>query len=81
MRVNPAVVTLSAPESMQAWVLGKPGELILTRKPTPVPNKSEVPVRIDAIAICATDLDNIYHRPPTLIEGGLPFQQELDPRP
>ena len=30
------------PERMQAWVLGDPGQLLLTRKPVPVPAKSEV---------------------------------------
>src|SRR3974390_2466695 len=34
------------PESMQAWVLGDPGQLIPTRKPVPMPGRSEVMVRI-----------------------------------
>ncbi|MBV9348156.1 MAG: zinc-binding dehydrogenase [Pseudolabrys sp.] len=67
------------PDKMKAWVLGNPGELIYTDKTVPVPKKAEVLVRIDAIAICATDLDNIYHGPPALIEGGKPFNKNWTP--
>jgi threonine dehydrogenase-like Zn-dependent dehydrogenase len=67
------------PDKMKAWVLGSPGELKLTEKPVPVPKRAEVLVRIDAVAICATDLDNIYHGPPALIEGGLPFNKNWTP--
>ena len=67
------------PERMKAWVLGDPGELTLTDKPVPVPNRAEVLVRIDAVAICATDLDNIYHGPPALIQGGPPFNKNWTP--
>jgi L-iditol 2-dehydrogenase len=66
-------------DRMKAWVLGDPGELKLTEKPVPVPKKAEVLVRIDAVAICATDLDNIYHGPPAMIEGGLPFNKNWTP--
>jgi D-arabinose 1-dehydrogenase-like Zn-dependent alcohol dehydrogenase len=45
------------PDTQRAWVLGDPGELTLVQKAVPVPKKAEVLVRIDAIAICATDLD------------------------
>ena len=47
------------PDTMKAWVLGDPGQLSLTDKPVPVPSKAEVLVRIDAVAICATDLEII----------------------
>jgi L-iditol 2-dehydrogenase len=67
------------PDTMKAWVLGDPGQLILKSKPVPVPAKAEVLIRIDAVAICATDLDNIYHGPPALIEGGLPFNKNWTP--
>ena len=43
------------PDTMKAWVLGDPGELSLTDKPVPVPKSAEVLVRIDGVAICATD--------------------------
>ena len=59
------------PTTMKAWVLGDPGQLSLSEKPVPVPKKAEVLVRIDAVAICATDLEIIYHGPPASIQGGL----------
>jgi L-iditol 2-dehydrogenase len=67
------------PDTMRAWVLGDPGELKYTTKTTPVPKKAEVLLRIDAVAICATDLDNIYRGPPAMIEGGLPFNKNFIP--
>ena len=67
------------PDMQKAWVLGDPGQLVLKEKPVPVPGKAEVLVRIDAIAICATDLEVIYHGPPALIEGGLPFNKNWTP--
>ena len=36
-------------------------------------------MRIDAVAICATDLDVIAHGPPALIQGGLPFNKNWTP--
>ena len=45
----------------------------------PVPKKAEVLVRIDAVAICATDLEIIYHGPPASIQGGLPFNKNFTP--
>ena len=50
---------MPVPDTMKAWVLGDPGELKLTDKPVPVPKRAEVLVRIDAVAICATDLEII----------------------
>ena len=67
------------PEMMKAWVLGDPGQLSFVEKPVPVPKKAEVLVRIDAVAICATDLDNIYHGPPAMIQGGPPFNKNWTP--
>ena len=67
------------PKSMKAWVLGNPNELKLIDKDVPLPNKSEVLIRIDAVAICATDLDVISHGPPAMIEGGLPFNKNFTP--
>ncbi|MFY0690501.1 MAG: zinc-binding dehydrogenase [Paracoccaceae bacterium] len=79
----PENVTVSpthpVPETMKAWVLGDPGEISLTEKPVPVPSKAEVLVRIDAVAICATDLEIIYHGPPAQIEGGEPFNKNFTP--
>jgi L-iditol 2-dehydrogenase len=67
------------PETMKAWVLGNPGELTLVDKPVPTPKKAEVLVRIDAVAICATDLEIIKHGPPSMIQGGLPFNKNFTP--
>jgi threonine dehydrogenase-like Zn-dependent dehydrogenase len=67
------------PDTQRAWVLGNPGELIFKSKPVPVPKRAEVLVRIDAIAICATDLDVIYHGAPAVIQGGPPFNKDFTP--
>jgi L-iditol 2-dehydrogenase len=67
------------PETMKAWVLGDPGELTYVEKPVPLPGRAEVLVRIDAVAICATDLEIIYHGPPALIEGGKPHNKNFTP--
>ena len=52
------------PKTMKAWVLGDPDKLSLVDKQVEMPNKAEVLVKIDAVAICATDLDVISHGPP-----------------
>src|SRR5438270_2964065 len=79
----PEGVTLSpkmpVPDTMRAWVLGDPGELKLVEKPVPVPRRAEVLVRIDAVAICATDLEVIAHGPPAKVCGGLPFNKNWTP--
>jgi L-iditol 2-dehydrogenase len=67
------------PESMKAWVLGDPDQLTLADKPVPTPRKAEVLVRIDAVAICATDLEIIHKGPPAQIQGGLPFNKNFTP--
>jgi 2-desacetyl-2-hydroxyethyl bacteriochlorophyllide A dehydrogenase len=76
VKTNP---NLPVPERMRAWVLGNPGQLQFTHKPVPVPKRAEVLVRIDAVAICATDLEVIAHGPPALIQGGLPFNKNWTP--
>src|SRR5689334_22582110 len=70
---------MPVPDTMRAWVLGDPAQLIFTQKPVPVPGKAEVLVRIDAVAICATDLDVIKSGPPALVRGGLPFNKNWTP--
>ena len=67
------------PSTMRAWVLGDPDQLTLTTKSTPAPGRAEVLVRIDAVAICATDLEIISHGPPAMIRGGLPFNKNFTP--
>ena len=61
------------PSRMKAWVLGDPDQLLLREKPTPAPGRAEVLVRIDAVAICATDLEIIHGGSPAIIQG----QQKL----
>ena len=67
------------PKEMKAWVLKSPNELELKTKAIPIPGYSEVLVKIDAVAICATDLDVISYGPPALIEGEKPFNKEFTP--
>ena len=67
------------PERQKSWVLADPGELKLVDKPIPSPKHVEVLVRIDAIAVCATDIEVIYKGPPALVEGGLPFNKNWTP--
>jgi L-iditol 2-dehydrogenase len=80
---NPAGVTVSpnfpVPDRMKAWVLGDPDQIHLREKPTPVPKRAEVLVRIDAVAICATDLEIIHAGSPASIQGGLPFNKNFTP--
>jgi threonine dehydrogenase-like Zn-dependent dehydrogenase len=82
MYQGPGVKTSSdfpIPDKMKAWVLGNPNELKLTEKPVPVPKKAEVLVRIDAVAICATDLEIIEYGSPALFQGGKPFNKNFTP--
>jgi threonine dehydrogenase-like Zn-dependent dehydrogenase len=67
------------PAQMRAWVLGDPDQLLLREKPVPVPKRAEVLVRIDAVAICATDLEIIHTGSPAKILGGLPFNRDFTP--
>lgn len=64
---------------MKSWELDAPGELTLRDREIPVPGRSEALVRIDAVAICATDLDVIANGPPALVNGALPFGQGFTP--
>ena len=70
---------LPIPDRMRAWVLGDPDQLLLREKLVPVPSRAEVLVRIDAVAICATDLEIIHSGSPASIEGGLPFNKNFTP--
>jgi len=82
MRVAPDVKTsadLPIPDTMKAWVLADPGHITLVEKAVPVPRRAEVLVRIDAVAICATDLEVIWHGPPASIQGGMPHNKNFTP--
>src|SRR5437016_1558113 len=67
------------PPTMKAWVLGGPEELSLVDKPVPEPRAAEVLVRVDAIAVCATDIEILRHGVPAMIDGGLPFNKGFTP--
>ncbi len=67
------------PERMRAWILGDPDQLTLGAKPVPMPGRAEVLVRIDAVAICATDLEVIHYGSPAKVQGGLPFNKGWTP--
>lgn len=70
---------MPVPETMKAWVIGDPDELIQVEKPVPMPSRAEVLVRIDAVAICATDLEIIHYGTPALYQGGPPFNKNFTP--
>ena len=67
------------PSTMKAWVLEGPGQLKLVEKPVPEPGPADVLVRIDACAICGTDVEIIAHGKPAMVEGGLPFNKNWTP--
>ncbi len=67
------------PKTMKAWVLDNPEELRLVDKPVPEPGNAEVLVRIDAIAVCATDIEIIKHGLPAIVDGGSPFNRNFTP--
>lgn len=79
MIAKPAPSSFDIPATMKAWVLGDPEELTLVEKPVPRPGPAEVLIRIDAVAICATDLEIISGGTPALIEGELPFNKNFTP--
>src|SRR5947209_3546597 len=67
------------PNRMKAWILGGPEELALVEKPVPEPGSAEVLVRVDAIAVCATDIEILKHGVPAMIDGDLPFHKGFTP--
>jgi L-iditol 2-dehydrogenase len=67
------------PKTMKAWVLGGPEGLALVEKPVPEPGPAEVLVRVDAIAVCATDIEILKHGMPAMIDGDLPFNKGFTP--
>src|SRR5215470_1989912 len=67
------------PDTMKAWVLGGPEELSLVDKPVPEPGAAEVLLRIDAIAVCATDIEVLSHGRPAMVDGELPFNKNWTP--
>ena len=71
--------TLEVPKTMKAWVLDGPEQLRLVEKPVPEPGPAEVLLRIDAVAICGTDVEIITKGLPAWIKGGLPFNKNFTP--
>lgn len=67
------------PSQMKAWVLEGREELTLMTKPVPRPAAAEVLIRVDAVAVCATDLDILSKGPPAMINGDLPFNRGFTP--
>src|SRR3954449_11049694 len=67
----------TVPSTMKAWVLGGPEELSLVEKPVPEPGQAEALVRVDAIAVCATDIEILRHGLPAMVEGELPFEKNF----
>lgn len=61
------------PEKMKAWALFGAGDLRPVTKPVPRPGEAEVLVRIEAVAICGTDLEIIRHGLPAMVDGQSPF--------
>ena len=72
-----AGTNITVPSTMKAWVLGGPEELSLVEKPVPEPGRAEVLVRVDAIAVCATDIEILRHGLPAMVEGELPFNKNF----
>jgi L-iditol 2-dehydrogenase len=61
------------PEVMKAWALFGPGDLRRVTKPVPRPGEAEVLVRIEDVAICATDIEILRRGLPAMVEGKPPF--------
>lgn len=61
------------PQTMRAWALFGPGDLRPVVKPVPQPGPAEVLIKVEAVAICGTDLEILHHGLPALVEGELPF--------
>lgn len=61
------------PDQMRAWALFGPGDLRPVTKRVPVPGPAEVLIKIEAVAICGTDIEILHNGLPAMIEGGLPF--------
>jgi L-iditol 2-dehydrogenase len=61
------------PEAMKAWALFGPGDLRRVTKRVPQPDEAEVLVKIEAVAICATDIEILRRGVPAMVDGHPPF--------
>ncbi len=66
----------TVPDMMRAWALFGPDDLRLVTKPVPRPESAEVLVKVEAVAVCATDIEILYNGLPAMIEGELPFNRQ-----
>jgi len=69
--------SLAVPKTMKAWVLDDPEKIRLVEKPVPEPGSAEVLVRIDAVALCGTDVEILTKGLPAWVNGGLPFNKNF----
>ena len=72
-----SVENFTIPKTMTAWVLGGVNELLKVEKPVPEPGPAQVLVKIDAVSICATDIEVMERGLPAMVEGGLPFNKNF----
>ena len=79
MKIGTRNKNRSVSKTMKAWVLDDPEQLRLVEKPVPQPGPAEVLVRVDAVAICGTDVEILTHGLPAWIQGGLPFNKNFTP--
>lgn len=63
----------SIPDTMRAWALFGPHDLREIIKPVPHPGPAEALVKIEAVAICGTDLEILRYGLPAMIDGQPPF--------
>ncbi|MEP5804649.1 MAG: alcohol dehydrogenase catalytic domain-containing protein [Roseobacter sp.] len=75
----PKLERQALPKTKKAWGLEDPDELDLLDKPVPTPGRAEASVRIDAVAICATDLEVISYGASALIQGSRSFNKNWTP--
>ena len=61
------------PQAMKAWALFGPGDLRRVTKPVPQPGEAEVLVKVEAVAICGTDIEILRHGLPAMVDGHSPF--------
>jgi threonine dehydrogenase-like Zn-dependent dehydrogenase len=71
------IAQASCPRSDEGLGPGRPRPAFPARQA--VPGRAEVLVRIDAVAICATDLEIIRGGSPASIGGGVPFNKNFTP--
>ena len=64
------------PAMMKAWALFAPGDLRPVMKPVPRPGLAEALIKVEAVAICGTDLEILHRGLPAMVEGKPPFDSQ-----